>query len=97
MHLLDNNVLKVDILGAKYPSYSIVYDMEDISGMFLDIEVKAIEVKEEKNNFYLTIKFKKSTSVREILLLLDTERLVKADVQLESIINKYCSYLVLKK
>jgi Fic family protein len=38
--LLDKNVLKIDILGAKRPSYSIVYDTEDISGMFSDIEVK---------------------------------------------------------
>lgn len=87
--LLDKNVLKEDIPGAKRPSYSIVYDSEDISGMFSDVEVK-----EENGYSYLTGKFKGATSVHERLLPLDAERLKKGDVQLESIINKYCSYLV---
>ena len=90
--LLDKNVLKEDIPGAKRPSYSIVYDTEDISGMFSDIEVK-----EENGYSYLIGMFKGTTSVHERLLPLDAERLKKGDVQFESVINKYCSHLVLKK
>lgn len=90
--LLEKNVLKEDIPGAKRPSYSIVYDSEDISGMFSDMEIK-----EENGYSYLIGKFKGATCVHERLLPLDAERLKKGDVQLESIINKYCSYLVLKK
>ncbi len=90
--LLDKNVLKEDIPGAKRPSYSIVYDTEDISGMFSNMEVN-----EENGYSYLIGKFKSTTSVHERLLPLDAERLKKGDVQLENIINKYCSYLILKK
>lgn len=37
--LLDKNILKEDIPGAKRPSFSIVYDPEDISGLFTDVQV----------------------------------------------------------
>src|SRR5574344_2966340 len=37
--LLDKNILKEDIPGAKRPSYSIVYAPEDISGLFTDVQV----------------------------------------------------------
>jgi len=37
--LLDKNILKEDIPGTKRPSYSIVYDPEDISGLFTDVQV----------------------------------------------------------
>jgi len=89
--LLEKNILKEDIPGAKRPSYSIVYDPEDISGMFSNIEVK-----EENDHFYLTGKFKGTVTLHERLLPLDAERLQKGDVQIESIISKYCSYLVFK-
>src|SRR5574344_324245 len=90
--LLDKNVIKEDTPGAKRPSYSIVYDPEDISGMFSDIELK-----EENGHFYIAGKFRGSEVVHERLLPLDAERLKKGDIQIESIISKYCSYLVLKK
>lgn len=89
--LLGKNVLKEDIPGSKRPCYSIVYDTEDISGMFSNMEVN-----EENGYSYLIGKFKGATPVHERLLPLDAERLKKGDVQLESIINKYCSYLILK-
>lgn len=90
--LLEKNILKEDIPGAKRPSYSIVYDPEDITGMFSDIEVK------EENGFsFITGTFKGSTAVHERLIPLDAERLKKGDIQMESVISKYCSYLVFKK
>lgn len=89
--LLEKNILKEDMPGAKRPSYSIVYDPEDVSGMFSDMEVK-----EENGYSYLTGKYKGTATVHERLIPLDAERLEKGDIQLESIINKYCLYLVLK-
>lgn len=91
-YLLDKNILKENIPGAKRPSYSIVYDPEDISGLFSEIEVK-----EEDGHSYFTAKFKGTTKVHERLLPLDADRLKTGDIQMESIISKYCSYLVLKK
>jgi Fic family protein len=87
--LLDKNVLKEDFPGAKRPSYSIVYNSDDISGIFSNLIVK-----EENGHSYLTGIFKGSTPVHERLLPLDAERLKRGDIQMNSIIDKYCSYLV---
>jgi hypothetical protein len=56
-------VIKEDTPGAKRPSYSIVYNPEDISGMFSDIELK-----EENGHFYIAGKFRGSKVVHERLL-----------------------------
>lgn len=90
--LLEKNVLKIEIPSAKRPSYSIVYNPDDISGMFSDIEII-----DENGHSYLMGKFKGKTDVRERLLPLDAERLRKGDMPIENVINKYCSYLVHKK
>lgn len=37
--LIDKDILREDIPGAKRPSYSIIYDPEDITQFFSDIEV----------------------------------------------------------
>jgi hypothetical protein len=84
-------VLKIDIPGAKRPSYSIVYNLEDISVFFSDIEVR-----EEDGKFYLIGRFKGITEVHERLLPLDAKRLQKGDIPMTAILNKYCSYLLLK-
>jgi Fic family protein len=89
--LLVKNVLRIDIPGAKRPSYSIVYNPEDISALFTNIAVL-----EENGHYYLTGQFKGTTSVRERLLTLDAERLQKGDLPMNSILSKYCSYLLLK-
>lgn len=90
--LLDKNILKVDIPGAKRPSYSIVFNPDDISGMFSDIEVA-----NENGQYYLTGMFKGVTPLHERLLTLDAERFMSGDMPQESVLNKYCSYLVVKK
>jgi Fic family protein len=90
-NLLARNVLTVDIPGAKRPSYSIVYNSEDISRLFSDIEVR-----EEGGHLFLTGKFKGTTAVHERLLPLDAERLQKGDIPIAAILSKYCSYLLLK-
>jgi Fic family protein len=90
--LLSKDVLKIDIPGAKRPSYSIVYNPEDISALFSDVEVRA-----EGGHFFLTGQFNGTTAVHERLLPLDAERLQKGDIPINSILNKYCSYLLLKK
>jgi Fic family protein len=89
--LLTKNVLTVDIPGAKRPSYSIVYTPDDISLLFSDIEVR-----EEGGHSFLVGKFKGTTAVHERLLTLDAERLHKGDIPISAILNKYCSYLLLK-
>jgi Fic family protein len=89
--LLAKNVLKIDLPGAKRPSYSIVYNSEDISGWFSHVEVH-----EEEGHFFLTGKFKDTTPVHERLLPLDAERLQKGDIPMDAILSKYCSYLLLK-
>jgi Fic family protein len=89
--LLTKNVLTVDIPGAKRPSYSIVYTPDDISLLFSDIEVR-----EEGGHCFLVGKFKGTTAVHERLLTLDAERLHKGDIPISAILNKYCSYLLLK-
>jgi Fic family protein len=86
-HLLDKNVLKEDLPGAKRPSYSIVYNSDDISGMFSNLVIN-----EENGHYYLTGIFKGSIPVHERLLPLDAERLKRGDIQMNSIIDKYCSY-----
>lgn len=90
--LLDKNVLKEDIPGAKRPSYSIVYNPDDISGMFSNVEIQ-----EENGHSYLVGMFRGGTPIHERLLSLDAERLKKGDLPMEHLINKYCSYLFLKK
>jgi Fic family protein len=89
--LLTKNVLAVDIPGAKRPSYSIVYNSDDISPLFSNIKMR-----EEGGYYFLTGKFKGSNEVHERLLQLDAERLQRGDIPMASILSKYCSYLLLK-
>ena len=87
--LVDKNILVVDLPGAKRPSYSIVYDADDLTQFFSDVVI------ENENDIpYLCALFKGKKSLRERLLPLDAERYQKGDLPLNSLLGKYCSYLL---
>ena len=86
--LVQKNILYEDVPGAKRPSYSIVYDKDDITGLFADVAVK-----EDGGNMYLTALYKGRIHVCECLLELDAERYMKGELPLSHLLNKYCSYL----
>ena len=90
--LVEKNILVIDISGAKRPSYSIVYDAEDLTQFFADVTIT-----EEKGIPYLCALFKGKKQVRERLLKLDAERYLKDDLPLSNLLGKYCSYLMAGK
>ena len=67
--LVDKNILIEDIPGAKRPSYSIVYDAEDMMQFFTDVNIV-----EEDGIQYIKALFKGKKPVRERVLKLDAER-----------------------
>ncbi len=86
--LVAKGILREDIPGAKRPSYSIIYNSEDITDLFSDIAI------EESNGInYLTAMYKGKTPVRERVLPLDAERFKKGDLSLGNLLAKYCSYI----
>ena len=87
--LLDKNILVEDTPGAKSPSYSIVYDAEDLTQFFTDVNII-----EENGVHYLKALFKRKKPVSERILQLDAERFRKGDLPLSNLLNKYCSYIV---
>lgn len=87
--LMDKNILREDIPGAKRPSYSIVYTPEDITVFFSEISVV-----DKDGNQYLKAIYKGKTPVCERILPLDAKRFKDGDLSLESLIAKYCSYIV---
>ena len=86
--LVDKNILIEDIPGAKRPSYSIVYDAEDLSQFFTEVSIF-----EENGIPYLKAIFKGKKPVSERLLKLDAERFKKGDLPLSNLLSKYCSYI----
>ena len=86
--LLDKNVLVEDIPGAKRPSYSIVYDAEDLTQFFTEVNIV-----EENEVPYLKALFKGKKLVNERILKLDAERFKKGDLPLSNLLSKYCSYI----
>ncbi len=86
--LVTKDILREDTPGAKRPSYSIIYNPEEITEFFSDIRVE-----EEDGVHYLTATYKGGTPVRERLLPLDAERFQKGDLPLENLLAKYCSYI----
>lgn len=86
--LVDKNILIEDIPGAKRPSYSIVYDAEDLRQFFTEISIT-----EENGIPYLNALFKGKKPVRERILKLDAERYQKGDLPLSNLLSKYCSYI----
>lgn len=90
--LMEKDILREDIPGAKRPSYSIIYDPENITQFFSNVKVG-----KENDIYYLTSIYKNKTSVHERLLTLDAERFIKGDLPLENLLNKYCSYLRMRR
>ena len=87
--LVAKNILREDIPGAKRPSYSIVYDAEDLTQFFTDACII-----EENGIPYLNALFKGKKKVRERVLPLDAERYAKGDLPMANLLSKYCSYLM---
>ena len=87
--LVDKNILKEDIPGAKRPSYSIVYDAEDLTQFFTEVSIT-----EENGIPYLKAKFKGKKTICERVLKLDADRYQKGDLPLSNLLSKYCSYFV---
>ena len=87
--LVDKNILKEDIPGAKRPSYSIVYDAEDLTQFFTEVSIT-----EENGIPDLKAIFKGKKPICERVLKLDADRYQKGDLPLSNLLSKYCSYIV---
>ena len=87
--LVTKGVLREEIPGAKRPCYTIVYDPEDLTSWFSDTRIE-----EENGTFYLLTTYKGKQKVRNRLLRLDAERYMKGNLSLQSLLNKYCAYLM---
>lgn len=86
--LVKKNILREDIPGAKRPSYSIIYDPENISAHFTEVRI------EHKNDgAYLNAIYKGKILVHERIIPLDAERYLKGEFPLENLLAKYCSYI----
>jgi len=86
--LVDKNILVEDIPGAKRPSFSIVFDAEDLTQFFTDVNIV-----EENRVPYLHAMFKGKKKVCERILPLDAERYQKGNLPLSNLLSKYCSYI----
>lgn len=89
--LVDKGILREDLPGAKRPSYSIVYDDEDMTHLFSDIDII-----EENGMEYLTAIYRGNISVKERVLSLDAQRYKKGELPLSPLLSKYCTYLLHK-
>ena len=87
--LVEKNILIEDIPGAKRPSYSIVYDAEDLTQFFTEVSIT-----EENGIPYLHALFRGKKPICERILRLDAERYEKGEVPLPNLLSKYCSYIV---
>ena len=90
--LVDKNILVIDVPGAKRPSYSIVYDSEDLSQFFTNATII-----KENGIHYLRAIFKGKREIQERVLPLDAQRYQKGDLPLPNLLAKYCSYLMAGK
>ena len=86
--LVSKNILSEDVPGAKRPSYSIVYDTEDITQYFSDI---SIEYKE--GTYQLKCIYRGKHQVQETILPLDAERYKKGELPLKNLLGKYCTHI----
>ncbi len=89
--LVEKEILREDIPGAKRPSYSIIYDPEDITVFFSEISIE-----QQNGNQYIKALYKGKQQVCERILPLDAVRFEKGDLPLGNLLAKYCSYLSLK-
>lgn len=90
--LVVKDILREDIPGAKRPSYSIIYNPEDMAEFFSDITIE-----EDDGVSYLTAMYKGKIPVHERVLPLDAERFRKGDLPVENLLAKYCSYIKINK
>lgn len=86
--LIEKRILREDIPGAKRPSYSIIYNLEDITTCF-----SGIEIVEKDGNQYLKALYRGKKDIFERILPLDAKRFKDGDLPLENLLAKYCSYL----
>lgn len=86
--LVDKEILREDIPGAKRPSYSIIYDPEDISSFFSEVTIE-----QQNGNQYIKGLYKGKQQVCERILPIDAERYEKGELPLKNLLAKYCSYL----
>ena len=86
--LVDKEILQEDIPGAKRPSYSIIYDPEDITSFFSEVTIE-----QQDGNQYIKGLYKGKQQVCERILPIDAERYEKGELPLENLLAKYCSYL----
>ena len=86
--LLGKNILCEDIPGAKRPSYSIVYDTEDITQYFSDISLE-----DKEGTYRLKCLYKGKQQVQETILPLDAERYRKGELPLKNLLAKYCTHI----
>ena len=86
--LVEKEILREDIPGAKRPSYSIMYDPEDITAFFSEIRIGR-----QDGVPFLKALYKGQRPVCERILPLDAERFEKGDLPLANLLSKYCSYL----
>ena len=87
--LVDKHILREDVPGAKRPSYSIVYDADDITPYF-----SGVSIAYEEGVPYLHALFKGNQQVRERVLPLDAERFKKGELPLANLLSKYCTYIL---
>ena len=88
-NLVDKNILVENIPGAKRPSYSIVYDAEDLTQFFTDVTIT-----KENGIPYLHALFKGKRPISERIIKLDAERYERGDLPLSNLLSKYCSYIM---
>lgn len=86
--LVVKEILREDIPGAKRPSYSIIYDPEDITSFFSEVTIE-----QQNGNQYIKGLYKGKQQVCERILPIDAERYEKGELPLENLLAKYCSYL----
>lgn len=89
--LINKNILRENVAGAKRPCYSIVYETDSITPLFSDINVK-----EDNGTYFLTALYKGKTVIREKLLSLDAQQFQNENLPIENLLNKYCSYMLTK-
>jgi len=87
--LVDKNILVENIPGAKRPSYSIVYDVEDLTQFFTNVTIT-----KENGIPYLHALFKGKRPISERIIKLDAERYERGDLPLSNLLSKYCSYIM---
>lgn len=86
--LIEKDILREDIPGAKRPSYSIIYDPEDITAFFSEISIE-----EQNGDSYIKALYKGKKHIYERVMALDAKRFKDGDLPLENLLAKYCSYL----